>query len=141
MADAAEGLTAAALVAVGGFVGAASRFALDALAVTLAGTVLPVPPGTLTVNVLGSFALGVLSLALRRPRVRLLLTTGALSSFTTYSTFAAETASLGPVAGALNVVATYALGFLAAAAGLALGRRVRARRGATTTRSSGGERR
>lgn len=128
-------LLAAALVAVGGFAGAAARFVLDALVTGALGSVLPVPPGTLVVNVLGSLALGVLSLAVSSGRVRLLLTTGALSSFTTYSTFAVETVGLDPVAAALNVVATYTLGFLAAAVGLALGRRIRSHRRAT----NGGE--
>jgi len=46
-------------------------------------------------------------------RTRLLLSTGFVSSFTTYSTFAGETVALDPTFAALNVVGNYALGFSA----------------------------
>jgi CrcB protein len=59
---------------------------------------------------------------LRDPQLQLLLGTGVLSSFTTYSTFAVETATLGATTGAANVGATYLLGFLAAGLGLVVGR-------------------
>lgn len=57
------------------------------------------PWGTLTVNVLGSFLLGVvmqvsLSTEAISPEVRLLLTTGFMGGFTTYSTFNYETLRL-----------------------------------------------
>ncbi|MDS0297612.1 CrcB family protein [Halogeometricum sp. S1BR25-6] len=105
------------LVAAGGFVGAALRYGVDAS--------LPGVGGTLAANVLGSFLLGVLLAAVRRPRVRVLLGTGLLSSFTTYSTFAVQTASLGPAWGLANVGVTYVLGFAAAVAGLSAGGRLR----------------
>ncbi|ELZ30045.1 camphor resistance protein crcb [Halogeometricum pallidum JCM 14848] len=105
------------LVAAGGFVGAMLRYGIDAS--------LPGVGGTLAVNVLGSFALGVLLTAVRHPRIHILLGTGVLSSFTTYSTFAVQTASLGPTWGLANVGANYALGFAAALAGLAAGGRLR----------------
>jgi CrcB protein len=101
------------LVALGGMVGATLRYAIG---VAIAG-----PPGTLAVNVLGSFLLGVFVTRLRDPRAQLLLGTGALSSFTTYSTFAVETAALGTTLGAANVAATYLLGVLAAGLGLVVG--------------------
>jgi CrcB protein len=104
------------LVAAGGFVGAVLRYGVD-VAVPGAG-------GTLAVNVLGSFALGALLVAVRRHHVRILLGTGLLSSFTTYSTFAVQTAALGPRWGLLNVGANYALGFAAAVLGLSVGGRL-----------------
>ena len=104
------------VIALGGFCGAVSRH--------LAGTVVADPEGTLLVNVAGSFALAATVGVVRSRRLRLFLTTGLLSSFTTYSTFAVESASLGFPAGAANVAATYALGVAAAALGLGLGRRV-----------------
>jgi len=101
------------LVALGGMVGATLRYAVG---VAIAG-----PPGTLAVNVAGSFVLGVSVTRIRDPRAQLLLGTGALSSFTTYSTFAVETATLGGTLGAANVAATYLFGFLAAGLGLVAG--------------------
>lgn len=103
------------VVAVGGFLGATSRYGVGLL---VAG-----PAGTLAVNVAGSFVLAVVIGVVRSPRLRLFLATGLLSSFTTYSTFAVETASLAPLPALANVGATYALGFAAALAGLAVGRR------------------
>jgi len=105
------------LIAVGGFVGAALR---HAVAVALpAGTL---PWGTLAANVLGSFALGVLLYEKRltgalSAETRLVVGTGFLSSFTTYSTFAVETATLAPPLAAANVAANYALGFAAVLCG------------------------
>jgi len=103
------------LVAAGGFLGAAGRYLLGAAVVG--------PPGTLAANVAGSFALALAVGAVRSTRLRTFLTTGLLSSFTTYSAFAVETASLGPTLGFVNVAATYALGFAAALLGVGAGRR------------------
>jgi CrcB protein len=71
--------------------------------------------GTLVVNVVGAFLLGVVVYAADDGRVvseagRLFVSTGFLSSFTTYSTFAGDTAALAPGVAALNVVGNYALG-------------------------------
>jgi CrcB protein len=106
------------LVAVGGFAGAVLR---HAVAAALPGGF---PWGTLAVNVAGSFALGGLlfeaELAGRlSAETRLVLGTGLLSSFTTYSTFAVQTASLSPTLAVANVSANYALGFAAVLAGRA----------------------
>ncbi|AFK18066.1 CrcB family protein [Haloferax mediterranei ATCC 33500] len=103
------------LVAFGGFVGAILRY-LVSVAVPGAG-------GTLTANVLGSFILGTFITSVSSRRVQLLFGTGMLSSFTTYSTFAVQTASLSMTGGLVNIGANYALGFVAAAAGIAVGRR------------------
>jgi len=109
------------LVAVGGFAGAASRYAV-ALALPDA-----LPWGTLVANGLGSFALGVVLYERHfadalSAETRLVVGTGFLSSFTTYSTFAVETAQLagsadpvpagvgGPTLAAVNVAANYAVG-------------------------------
>jgi CrcB protein len=110
-------LTAFALVAVGGFAGANLRYAVALLA--------PGLPGTLAVNAAGSFALGALVYAAADAdalgeRARRLLGTGFLSSLTTYSTFAVQTAGVSPRLMVANVVANYALGFLGVVAGRAL---------------------
>jgi CrcB protein len=52
---------------------------------------------------------------------RLVLATNLLSSYTTYSTFALETAQASPLVGLGNVAANYAAGFAAAYAGSRLG--------------------
>ena len=105
-------------VAVGGAAGAAARRLVAE----------PPPPGsfpvaTLTINVAGAGLLGYLvgRVPVRGPRseaVRLLLGTGFLGGFTTFSAFAVELASGAPPAYAVvSVVA----GVAAAVAGLALG--------------------
>jgi CrcB protein len=95
------------LVAIGGFAGSNLRYFVGTL---LAGAV-----GTLVVNVLGSFALGFLLYeahysAVVSHRTHVVVGTGFLSSFTTYSTFALESVGFG-FAGLGYVAASYALGF------------------------------
>ncbi|WP_136590657.1 fluoride efflux transporter FluC [Salinigranum halophilum] len=102
-------------VGVGGFVGAVLRWGV--------GVLVPGAPGTLVVNVLGSVALGALVAVAPSHRTRVLVGTGLLSSFTTYSTFAVETAALVPTMGLLNVGANYVLGIAAAFLGIAWGSR------------------
>jgi CrcB protein len=109
------------LVAVGGFAGATLR---HAVAVALPATF---PWGTLGANVGGCFLLAVLlyerHLADRLSvETRLVFGTGFCSSFTTYSTFAAETAGLTPRLAAANVAANYTLGLLAVLCGGAVAR-------------------
>ncbi|WP_424014285.1 fluoride efflux transporter FluC [Halorubrum xinjiangense] len=124
------------LVALGGFLGAVARHAVDVgvgevLAASAAGagfSVLdgaPTGAGTLVANVAGSFALGLLLTRTSSDRIRLFVGTGALSSFTTYSTFVADAVALGTPAGAWYVAVSYATGFAAAALGLAVGGRGR----------------
>jgi CrcB protein len=104
------------LVGAGGALGAVLRSGLHRL-------VPGWPPlGTLAANVLGAFVLGVVlsegRLAARlTSETRLLVGTGFCGSLTTYSTFAAETASATPARAAGYVVATYALGLGAVLAG------------------------
>jgi len=102
------------LVGVGGFAGAGSR---HAIAISLPAAF---PWGTLAVNVAGAFLLGlfVAESGGRSRAVRLAVSAGFLSSFTTYSTFAAETAALPPVLAAVNVAATYLLGVAAVVAAM-----------------------
>ncbi len=113
----------AALVLVGGAVGTLARHGV-AQAWSDPG-LWPWP--TFTVNLLGSLLLGLL-VARTGPRHpgRLLLGTGVLGGFTTYSAFAVETDQLlredHLVLAALYPTVTVALGFLAALAGLTLGR-------------------
>lgn len=102
------------LVATGGFAGALSRYAVEmAVPSALAAT--------LAVNVLGSFALGLLFYGSRGgavgDRAMLVAATGFVSSFTTYSAFVADMAAVAPTTAGLYVAGSYALGFGAAGLG------------------------
>lgn len=77
------------LVGIGGIVGAVLRH-LVGLAVANDRF----PLGTLTVNVIGSFALGLFTFLSLGDDILLLLGTGACGSFTTFSSFAVDTVEL-----------------------------------------------
>lgn len=82
------------LVMMGGSLGAASRYGIGLLTARLWGTGFPY--GTLVVNLVGCFIIGLLfALAdrsrLLTPDVRLLLITGYLGALTTFSSFSVET--------------------------------------------------
>jgi CrcB protein len=86
------------LVMVGGSLGAASRYGISLLAVKMWGT--RFPWGTLTVNLVGCFLIGLLfglsdRMRLLTPEMRLLMITGFLGALTTFSTFSMETVSAG----------------------------------------------
>jgi CrcB protein len=104
------------LIAAGGFLGAVARYGV-AVAVGDATGV-----GTLVVNAVGSFALGLLVSRATTTRTQLFVGTGALSSFTTYSTFVGDAVALGGLSGAAYVAASYGVGFAAAIAGIRVGR-------------------
>ncbi|PSQ65698.1 MAG: chromosome condensation protein CrcB [Halobacteriales archaeon SW_9_67_24] len=93
------------------------------------------PLGTLTVNVLGSFVLGfvlyeAIHTGVLAERTRVVVATGFLSSLTTYSTFALQTAVLRrPAWIVANVLATYCLGLAGVLAGRSLATRVDGRPG------------
>jgi CrcB protein len=83
------------LVFLGAGIGGALRHGVDVTAGRLLGS--GFPWGTLTVNVSGSFAMGVLAgwLALKAgaawtPSMRLFLATGVLGGFTTFSAFSLD---------------------------------------------------
>jgi len=85
-------------IALGGAVGAVARHLVGAHLLRLLGG--GFPWGTLTVNVLGSFAMGALIelMALRwnvGPELRAFMTVGVLGAFTTFSTFSLDVAVLG----------------------------------------------
>lgn len=110
-----------ALVAIGGFAGANVRYAT--------GLFLPPLAGTLAVNVVGSLFLGFLLYEAQfggqlSAETRTVVATGFLSSLTTYSTFALESATASAPLLAANVVANYALGFSGVLVGRSLARRL-----------------
>lgn len=125
------------LVGGGGVLGTAARLGL-----TVAVPDLGALKTTLfAINLTGALLLGLLLEALvrsggerpdrRRVRIRLLVGTGALGSFTTYSALASDTVLLGAagdIAGAvLNGVMTVVVGAFATFVGIRLGVRLRRR--------------
>ena len=115
-------------VALGGATGAAARFAVAQWMSSRWGWTFPW--GTFAVNVTGSLAIGlVMTLLIARgadPMYRLLLVTGFLGGYTTFSAFSFEALTLLEArrwdAAALYVIGSVGLGLLATALGLGLGR-------------------
>jgi CrcB protein len=117
------------LVCLGGAIGTGARYLVALWAPRVFGTSFPY--ATLIVNALGSFLLGAimhvgLTTPLLSPTARLVLATGVMGGFTTYSTFNYETTEyLRAGAFALagwNVAATLVSCFVAGALGLAAAR-------------------
>ncbi|MHC5794825.1 CrcB family protein [Lacisediminihabitans sp. FW035] len=125
-----------AVVALGGMVGTALREALSIIVPSAWG----IPVIILVINVVGAFALGALLEALartgadegRRRSLRLLLGTGVLGGFTTYSALATDTSQLladGRAAAAIGyAVATLVVGAATTFAGIAIASAVHQRR-------------
>ena len=116
-------------VALGGAAGAVARYLTGHAAVRLMGH--GFPWGTFTVNIVGSFLMGVLVVALAEwsaTRFAPLLLTGMLGGFTTFSSFSLDAATLyerGDVALAgAYVGGSLVLSLLAVFAGLAAARGV-----------------
>jgi CrcB protein len=116
----------AILVGVTAGLGAVCRYVVDQTVERQHGAVLPL--GTFTVNVSGSFLLGLVTgLALHHglsDTATVTLSAGFCGGYTTWSTFAHESLVLaedgGLVACAANVFGSLAVGLAAAAAGLGL---------------------
>lgn len=126
------------IVALGGALGAISRYALDRAVTAAVGgqTVL----GILLINVTGSFLLGVFVAASAAvsaaasdgqgwpSSARMLVAVGFLGSYTTFSTLTVASVQLaqsGEIGrAALNIVGSVCLGLLAALAGILVGRAI-----------------
>ena len=117
-------------VALGGAIGASLRYAVGAWSLRAFGPGFPV--GTMAVNIAGSFAMGVLAVAMlhRFPeswgRFAPFVMTGILGGFTTFSAFSLDALTLFE-RGRFGAVAVYVGGSVLLAigalfAGLALGR-------------------
>ncbi len=84
-------------ICAGGAAGTGMRYLVSGWTLRALGSSFPY--GTLAVNLLGSFVLGLLmqigmSTDWMSPNVRMAVTTGAMGGFTTYSTFSYETMRL-----------------------------------------------
>lgn len=119
-------MTLALAVAAAACLGAAARYLLDQ--VVQHQHAQPLPWGTFVVNLLGSFALGVVAgLATRGglpAQAASVLGTGLAGGFSTWSTYLWETMALAETGALLdasvNLLGGLALGLAAAATGLAL---------------------
>ena len=117
------------LVGFGGFFGSISRFLVQQSLQRIFETVFPI--GTLGVNIIGSFLIGIIyALASKgnvlSPEIRIFSAIGFCGSFTTFSTFSLDGLTLIRDSG-LFYVFLYAglsvfLGFLAAYGGIIVGR-------------------
>lgn len=111
-----------ALVAAGGAIGTAARLGLGLLLPTATG----IPWATLIANVLGAFLLGILAARLPGSSARrILLGTGVLGGFTTYSALAVGTVQLWhdqPLLAAGYALGSVVLGLAAAITGLRVAR-------------------
>lgn len=105
--------TTPVLVGIGGALGAVARYAVGELVQTDG-----VPAATLTVNVLGTFVLGLLTFGGAGSEIALLVGTGACGAFTTFSAFSVGTVEVW-ARGDRWLAVGYALGTLVAA-GVAL---------------------
>lgn len=119
---------ATGLVMAGGALGAALRFHGTLLAVRLGHTGFPV--ATLSVNVIGGLAMGVVAALVFRGHVgeplRLFVAVGMLGGFTTFSAFSLELFQMierGMIAAALGyILASVGLSLAALATGFAITR-------------------
>jgi len=110
-------------VALGGAVGSMARYGMQTAFRVWFGSMLPW--GTIVVNLLGCFLIGVCAVLVERgwPGLRPWVMTGLLGGFTTFSAFSLESGYLlrngQPLAFILNVVVSVAGGILLTFAGYA----------------------
>ncbi len=116
-------------IALGGALGSVLRFAMNEAVSARFGRAFPW--GTLSINVIGSFLIGLLAVLLVErwdvsPAVRLGLMVGVLGGFTTFSSFSLEVVNLAQngalLRAMLYVLASVTVCVLAAAAGIHLAR-------------------
>ncbi len=82
-------------IGIGGFVGAISRFLLAGFVQKTSGSLFPF--GTLSVNVVGSFIIGLAAMYFENiiaPEYKAMVMTGFLGALTTFSTFSLENVNM-----------------------------------------------
>ncbi len=116
------------VVGTGGFIGANARYWVGVWAVQRWGKAFPY--GTILINVLGCFILGLFATLASRlawnDHWRLLVAVGFVGAFTTFSTYEYETFQLAEqgslLRAGLNVVVSLMVGFLAVLVGVGVAR-------------------
>jgi len=117
------------LVAIGGAVGSIARYLMASSIQT--ATAWEFPIGTVLVNILGCFLIGILYVLLvarpdPRQDLRALLMVGVMGGFTTFSSFSLETVTLAMnghyTSATLNVVISVAACLVGTVLGIALAR-------------------
>ena len=112
-------------VAIGGALGAVTRYGLSLI---FANSFAPFPFATFLINVTGSFLIGLLLTKFEaNETARLLLITGFLGAYTTFSTFEFEafqlTQTKQTITAFLYIALSFALGFIGVASGIWLAKR------------------
>jgi len=102
------------LIAAGGFAGAVLRWYIDVQ--------IPSMGGTLVVNFLGCFVMGVfmyesIYIGKFSRDTRIFFGVGVIGAFTTFSALAVQSFQAGPVLGMANILANLLLGFIGILAG------------------------
>ena len=118
-------------IGIGGFMGASSRYLLSRWIEIKWDSL--IPNGTLVVNTMGSFLIGFLMILFLEKvtgfsNLKILLTTGFLGAFTTFSTFSYETMVLleekSFLMAGINIFGNLTLGILAVLIGIIAGRAI-----------------
>ncbi len=113
----------ALLVALGGAVGSVGRYWTGILFAGAFG--LDFPLGTLVINILGSFIIGLADVAAGGSAMRSLIIVGFCGGYTTFSSFSLQTLELiragHPVAASINVLLSVAICLAATVAGASVG--------------------
>jgi CrcB protein len=122
-----DGITKVLLVALGGAFGAVARYLLSIS--PLSQVMQPFPSATFFINVTGSFLIGLVMAKMEMSdTMKLLLVTGFLGAYTTFSTFEFETFTLmrerNLLTAVLYVGLSFAVGFIGVALGVWLGRKI-----------------
>ncbi|SMB90655.1 CrcB protein [Desulfonispora thiosulfatigenes DSM 11270] len=115
-------------VAIGGSLGAVSRYLLSNWVNNKAQSIFPF--GTFSVNMIGSFIIGVFYIVsmerLVSPELKLIISVGFLGAFTTFSTFSLETLNLMRenhiLTAFINIGLSIIIGLIAAWLGIIIGK-------------------